>query len=243
MNDEMTSIDQTNHEATTICLETTTSDQINNETTAMSFESRPIHEKNQETTTTSSAAVVREQPLHQQQRDKSVSFFERVIVRPVLHVDNYTDQEWTNCWYLPSDKERRKDEIRGKIQRIKEGSFDGCARGLERMSDNGRTKQRRRESIQEVLEEQEAQREEAKTSECEHLEYNAQMLRKAYRPHSRAARHVAHVMGKLDELAVKSRKGRSPRPYPKKCIPKSAIACIHSNDYGATFLQLDFTRN
>jgi hypothetical protein len=243
MDNEMTSIDQTNHEATDISLETTTLAQINNETTVMSFESRPIHEKEQETTTTSSAAVVREEPLHRQQRDKCVSFFERVIVRPVLHVDNYTDQEWTNCWYLPSDKERRKDEIRGKIHCIKAGSFDGCSRGLERMSDNGRTKHRRRISIQEVLEEQEAQREEANTNECEHLEYNAQMLRKAYRPHSRAARHVAHVMGKLDEMAVKSKKGRSPRPCAKKCIPKNAIACIHSNDSGATFLQLDFTRN
>jgi len=223
--------------------ETTSVDQINHEVASTSFDPTTIDRTNNKNTSVSYTVAPDEQTHHKKEIKKSVTFFERVIVRPVLHVDNYSDQEWENCWYAPADKQQRKSEIREALRLIREGNFEGCKRGLEKMSDRGRTKERRRISVREVLDEQEAQRAEAKARNCEHIVYDAARFRTAYRPHSRAARHVAHALGRIDEMAAACQ--MLPVPHPacsRRCSPKSAIACIHTNDFG-TFLQIDFIRS
>lgn len=180
-------------------------DQTNHRSTTMCFDEEIVAEHS---------------PQHlQQETKKSVTFFERVIVRPVLHVDDYSDEEWQNCWYLPTDKQRRKGEIRVTLRQLQQGNFGGCVRGLEKMTDNGKTKERRMTAIREVLEEQEAQRANAKANNVKEVVYDDMKFRMAYRPHSRAARQVAQAMGKIDEMAANSKTARrrslSPGPLSK----------------------------
>ena len=111
-------LDQTNHDSSSShSFETMSLDQTNHQSkTRMCFD--PDEDAQEHS------------PQHQPSK-KSVNFHERVIVRPILHVDDYTDEEWKKCWYLPTDKARRKDEIRAALRSIQEGKFGGCARGLE----------------------------------------------------------------------------------------------------------------
>ena len=224
-----------NHETTEIedC-DTMTLDHTNHESTSLSFDY-------EEATPIACNKTVTEQCPNQNKIQKSVSFYERVAVRPVLHVADYTDKEWKKCWYTPDEKEKRKAKIHDALQLIREGKFEGCGRGLERMTDRGKTKERRRTSILEVMIEQEVQIAEAKANQCEDtMVYDTMKFRMALRPHSRAARHVAKAMGRIDEMAAYSKIISSPKPYRKKYC---AFPSIHSNDFG-TFLQLDFsTRN
>lgn len=225
-------LDQTNHDSSSShSFETMSLDQTNHQSkTRMCFD--PDEDAQEHS------------PQHQPSK-KSVNFYERVIVRPILHVDDYTDEEWKKCWYLPTDKARRKDEIRAALRSIQEGKFGGCARGLEKMADNGVTKERRATAIREILDEQEAQRARARANNEDTVVYDTVKFRLAYRPYSRASRHVAQAMGKIDEMAATSQKivRQTPKsPLRMKRDKKSVIACVHSNDYGK-FLQLDFARN
>lgn len=225
--DSAMTIDQTNHDSSTHSFETMSLDQTNHESTSMLlFDHEEIAEKHS--------------PQHLPTK-KSVHFYERVIVRPVLHVDDYTDEEWKNCWYLPIDKARRKDEIRVALRGLLEGNFKGCARGLEKMADKGWTKERRNIAIRDVLDEQEAQKAKAKANNQEKVIYDSLKFRMVYRPHSRAARQVAHSLGKIDEMAASPKQIAPRSPFRRKRAKKNVIACIHSNDFG-TFLQLDFAR-
>lgn len=162
------------------------------------------------------------------------------MVRPVLHLDDYTDQEYSDCWYECDDKKRRKDEIRDTIRLVRDGNFNECTRGLEKLLDGTKYRKRRRMSIQDVLDEQETQRKEAKATKCEDIVYDAMKFRMAYRPHSRAARHIAHAMGKIDEMAIACQ--RTSVPDTRESKPNNeVIASVHSNNFGI-FLQLDFSQ-
>merc|ERR1719261_1455095 len=62
--------------------------------------------------------IMNNQQQQQQQRQrqrqrprKSVCFDEVVMVRPVLPLEQYTDQEIISSWYLPIEKKRMKQEI------------------------------------------------------------------------------------------------------------------------------------
>jgi len=163
--------------------------------------------------------------------EKSVAFDEVVMVRPVLHLSDYSDQEVANTWLQLSDKQRTKIDVLNTLKLAKEQASNDnkdnkdsnsvCTRGLEKLSDGGRTRERRRISIREVLEEQESQRSvfnaKASSKSKEPFVYDTTKFRKAYKPHSRAARHVAHAVGKIDEMAAKdtttttTRKGKARR--------------------------------
>jgi hypothetical protein len=153
--------------------------------------------------------VVMVRPLHH----FSVAFHEVVTVRPVLHLSEYTDQEITDCWYVLADKQRIKADVFKTLQQYAKDKKENnettslCTRGLEKLSDGGRTRERRHISIREILEEQESQRQEQQetgstSTSTSPMIYDTTRFRKIYKPHSRAARHVAQAMGKIDELAV-----------------------------------------
>ena len=161
-------------------------------------------------------------------QEKSVAFDEVVMVRPVLHVSEYTEEERNNTWCAIEDKQRIKLEILTTLKAAKENSFEGCTRGLEKLQDGGKTRERRRASIRDILDEQDAQREQARENGNEFVIYDVSKFRKIYKSHSRAARHVAHAVGKIDEMAAKpsqiqaqhhsvSRKSKSSRsPVPMR---------------------------
>lgn len=90
-------------------------------------------------------------------------------------------------------------------------TIEYCTRGLEKLSDGGRARERRRISIREIIQEQESQRAlYAETKECcdgcerRTFVYDTTKFRKTYKPYSRAARHVAHAVAKMDELEAAS---------------------------------------
>ena len=156
--------------------------------------------------------VVNVRPLHEEEppkKKKSVSFNEVVMVRSVLHLDDYSDQEMLATWFVMEDKQLIKADILNTLRLVKDGKFHGCTRGLEKLSDGGRTRERRLVSIRDVLEEQKQQRKLHKSKNGE-IVYDHSKLRKAYKPHSRAARHVAHAVGKIDEMAAASQRVEIP---------------------------------
>ena len=128
------------------------------------------------------------------------------MVRPVLHITEYTDQEVRALWMVEEDRKRIKADILNTfvmVKRVREGKFRGCTRGLEHLSDGGRHRERRNISIREVLEEQERQRkihkDNNKTNNNDGIVYDTARFQKVYKPHSRAARYQAHAIGKIDE--------------------------------------------
>lgn len=160
--------------------------------------------------------VVVVRPHSYDEVEKSVSFHEVVLVQPVLHLSDYTDQEIIDTWYALEDKQLIKAEILSTLRLAKEckhnSSFssldssssaedeNGCTRGLEKLSDGGRIKERRRISIREILQEQAAQR--ASHQGDKPFSINHSKFRKIYKQYSRAARHHAHAVGLMDQMTV-----------------------------------------
>ena len=161
---------------------------------------------------------------------KSVDFDEVVMVRPVLHLADYTNEEIVNSWYLIEDKKRMKKEIMRALKKVKQdeaelmsnmnaswssmgsltsvNSLDSdeeeyCLRGLERLQEGGKSRDRRRASIREVLKEQEAQRAvHKKVNKGEPCLYDATRFRKIYRSFSKDARDMAQTLGQEDREAI-----------------------------------------
>lgn len=224
--DEMTSIDRTNHETRTW----STIDQTNHVKMVIKKENQP-----EKSAHFNENGVVNE-------IKKQVCFDEIVFVRPVLHIDDYKDEEVLKCWYPYKKKSQRKAELRDILQLVRDGKFDECTRGLERLSQGGTSRNRRKNSIQDILEEQKAQRAELKENQCSQFVYDDIRLRMAYRSHSRAALQIAHAMGKVDEMAADCRRIVDQDPPNRKCKKKNKeISCSHTGDHGS-FLQLDFSQ-
>ena len=160
---------------------------------------------------------------HEYPEKMSVAFHEVVMVRPVLHLSDYSDKEIADSWYVLADKQRIKIDILNTLKQAKEQASTVNTRGLEKLTDGGRTRERRRLSIREILEEQESQKEAHKKRGCsgEPFVYDESKFRKTYKPHSRAARHVAHAVAKMDELAGK----QTPHQCTRKCKPRKSSVC------------------
>lgn len=224
-------IDLTNHETTAA----TSIDRTTHVKRTKSIIDRTNHQK---TVIRKENQTVKSKQTAVKEIKKHICFDEIVLVRPILHIDDYSDEECLKCWYPYKDKSRRKAELRDTLQLVREGKFVGCTRGLESLSNSARD--RRKNSIQKVLEEQNAQRVKAKRNRREHFVYDDVKLRKAYRPHSRAALEIAHAMAKIDEMVVTSHTIVDPNSSDTKCKKKNeAIAWIQKN-LQQSFLELNF---
>lgn len=148
-------------------------------------------------------------------RAKSVSFDEVVMVRPVLPLADYTDQEIISSWYLPIEKQRMRAEIMNIIKVVKKKNQTSGkqfnVRGLEWLAEKDKTREKKRKSsIKEILNEQKAQREahtanrhqpqQRDDQQSSSITYDFKQFRKVYRRHSRAAMQLAETMGKIDEM-------------------------------------------
>ena len=152
--------------------------------------------------------------LERARQRKNVSFDEVVMVRPVLPLEQYTDQEIISSWYLPIEKQRMKQEIASIIRVVKKKNEKSGkkfnVRGLEWLAAKDKTRERRRKaSIIEILNEQRVQRNTFATQTDFDLDdsdrstmmiYDFASFRKVYRRHSRAAMQMAYTMGKIDEV-------------------------------------------
>mmetsp|Transcript_8257 Transcript_8257/g.16796 ORF Transcript_8257/g.16796 Transcript_8257/m.16796 type:complete len:248 (-) Transcript_8257:2024-2767(-) len=94
---------------------------------------------------------------------KTVSFHPQVQICPVENIDDYTDEEYISCWYLESEHEEMRQQVKDTVIRMRCGDFDDaigvdCTRGLERHGTKGgntKIKQMRKRVIKAVLIEQE----------------------------------------------------------------------------------------
>jgi len=139
---------------------------------------------------------------------KSVSFDEVVMVRPVIPLAEFTDQEIINSWYLPVEKQRMRAEIMNILKVIKEKNKNSKkqfnVRGLEWLAQKDKVRERaRKASINDILQEQANQRANASESE-DAIIYDSHRFRKVYRRHSKPAMHTAVAMGKIDAMEAEN---------------------------------------
>jgi len=139
---------------------------------------------------------------------KSVSFDEVVMVRPVIPLAEFTDQEIINSWYLPVEKQRMRAEIMNILKVIKEKNKNSKkqfnVRGLEWLAQKDKVREKaRKASINDILQEQSNQRANASESE-DGITYDSHRFRKVYRRHSKAAMHTAVAMGKIDAMEAET---------------------------------------
>ena len=149
--------------------------------------------------------------------EKSVSFNEVVKVEPVLHVSEYTDQEKAECWFTPTDYIKIRHDVLKAIKLIKCKLFTGCARGLEKWADGGKTRKRRQMALWAVLDEQYEQcLQVEKQQGLSYLIYDDVKFREVYRMYTDIAVVIAYSMGRIDEISAlastesKSRRRKEP---------------------------------
>ncbi len=176
--------------------------------------------------------------LERTRQRRNVSFDEVVMVRPVLPLEQYTDQEIISSWYLPIEKQRMKAEIASIIKVVKKKNETSGkkfnVRGLEWLAAKDKSRERRRKaSVIEILNEQRVQRNnfanqmDFHLNESEHsMIYDFAQFRKVYRRHSRAAMQIAQTMGKIDEIEA----GIRPKEQPFN--GDASMSSINSNDSG-----------
>jgi hypothetical protein len=97
------------------------------------------------------------QPMSTHQATRLVSFFPEVLeMKHILHVNDYTDDEYEACWFGPEELDRIMSDIWDTIdlmenkQRIDDKQF--CQRGLEKMTVQGedlacRNRQKARDTV------------------------------------------------------------------------------------------------
>ena len=174
---------------------------------------------------------------------KSVSFNEEVAVQRVLHIDDYTDQELKECWFVPTDYKKIREECILALKLIKLKIFTGCTRGLEKWIDGNKTKKRRQIAVLAVLDEQFSQCLEAeKKQELSYLIYDDVKFREVYRRHTDVAVDIAYSMGRIDELTAM---GSSKKKSNRKKRSSSTIKTTTTADTNIRNLfqrRLSFTR-
>lgn len=134
---------------------------------------------------------------------KSVSFLGTVIVHPYLHKNNFTDEEKNACWISEKEMSHIKNDIRETIQFlcesviVTEGNSDICSRGLEMLMPNEGTarRNRRREAVKAVLDEQDAQSENNEP-------YNHDLIAETYQQFTISSLSIAKNMAQEDEQFV-----------------------------------------
>lgn len=99
---------------------------------------------------------------NERKRPRAVSFNPEVISQEILHVNNYSDDEWTSTWYTRKDFRAMKKECQMTVNLVERGILHGdcdnyCITGLEfriKNHTNSERRARKEKGIDAVLEEQ-----------------------------------------------------------------------------------------
>jgi hypothetical protein len=128
----------------------------------------PIHQEQEACSMTTSEVKTRSQLSPKAKR--SVSFSLAVEVFFVLDNDGYTWEEFESCWFSPRAYRQMRKEIaftRDMIENNECSTIDEekyCVRGVKKEYDKVNTWKSRMDAIDAVLDEQELQRDKAKTT-------------------------------------------------------------------------------
>jgi hypothetical protein len=136
------------------------------------------------------------QSLSTQQETRLVSFFPQVEMRHILHVNDYSDDEYEACWFGPEELDIIMNDIWDTIDLMENKErFDGrhyCQRGLEKMTVQGedlayRIRQKARDTVLSVQ---------------AGVQNNSQLLAEAYNNCTQGSQDIAYQVGVLDAKIV-----------------------------------------
>mmetsp|Transcript_23175 Transcript_23175/g.37682 ORF Transcript_23175/g.37682 Transcript_23175/m.37682 type:complete len:209 (+) Transcript_23175:103-729(+) len=133
---------------------------------------------------------------------KTVSFKSTVRVFPVLHINEYSDEEVASSWWSRGEMKEIRQYLRIVVAMMNENDpkandcIEHCTRGLEQCTSaaSAAKKRRREAAIDEVLEEQWLQEENG--------EHDEEMIASIYQEYSGPAKTFARVLGQRDEKDV-----------------------------------------
>jgi hypothetical protein len=82
-------------------------------------------------------------PIQTERKRKQVTFAPYVRVKPILHIDDYSDEEFFSTWYGPEDMKQITQDIRQTLAKMEESGEliqddeHFCRRGLESRTTKG----------------------------------------------------------------------------------------------------------
>lgn len=191
------------------------------------------------TTTTRVEEQRKKQSIQQQQkskkqqkprrRERKVRFIDTVHVRPCLHVNNYTDQEYDDCWYSPEEyRAIKRTDVMPTLKLMSRGNrpSDGDTytfRGLENRTKTGMLMRRQAKlsGILSVLQEQERQ-----FASQNKKSKQAEEIRVEYMKASKESVKEAHQRGLLDQRNASKRgdgsSSNNSKPKPRRTTTRSS---------------------
>jgi hypothetical protein len=150
---------------------------------------------------------------------KSVCFLGTVKAYPYIHINDFTNEEKTACWFNRKEMSEIKSDIRETIKFLCESMFiteddsGTCSRGLEAFIPNKNVarRQRRRDAIAAVLHEQDTQWE-------NHEPYDSYLIAGAYRQFTASPLSIAQKLAQKDEKFVLEEQEKQPRATRRNAI-------------------------
>lgn len=179
--------------------------------------------------------------IHQERKSKkrragkSVSFHKEVIVRRVLHKNEYTEEEVAQTWYQTNEYSRIRRNLLSTLHLVWSGLFSEednkeSARGLENYTDKGKIKdsvrKRRQDSTWAVLDEQDAQVDQAEAKQLNYLVYDDKAIREVYKKHARPSTDVARSAARMDAETTTSAKTQQQSRETRKSPTRTRIRSI-----------------
>ena len=128
---------------------------------------------------------------------RRVKFNEKVRVRLVKHLNDFSTKQIQACWFTPKEAAEIRQEAQRQVSLLDSGMpssnpSDSSSRGLRSSAQEFHRQASKRQALMTVLKEQEAQRQVKRT--------NPGRLAELYQDVSTESRASARIMGKRDEL-------------------------------------------
>jgi hypothetical protein len=161
--------------------------------------------------------------------ERSVSFSPYVSLRETIHIDNYTSEEISACWYDSVELKMVKVDMKTTLLLMANVFFSNdriCSRGLESYTQTGQAlkRQHREDAIDAAMDEQDFQMDEGIT--------DPEMIARAYFERTRQSQATATVMGLSDQETVRNQEQRKPlvlqkMPNQEKLVRRGSTGMVN----------------
>jgi hypothetical protein len=144
--------------------------------------------------------------------ERSVSFRSYASARETIHIDDYTNEEISACWYNAVELKTVIVENKTTLLLMDNVFFSNdriCSRGLESYTQTGQAskRQHREDAIDAAMDEQDFQTDEGIT--------DPEIIADAYIERTRQSQVTARVMGLSDQETVRNQEQQEPLVLPK----------------------------
>jgi hypothetical protein len=161
--------------------------------------------------------------------ERSVSFSPYASLRETIHIDNYTNEEISACWYDSVELKMVKVDNKNTLLLMANVFFINdriCSRGLESYTQTGQAskRQHREDAIDAAIDEQDFQMDEGIT--------DPEMIAEAYFERTRQSQAMARVMGLSDQETVRNQEQQRPLvlqkiPNQKKLVRRGSTGMVN----------------